>query len=251
VGTDAWWDPVKRQVTCRSCREASEGSEAPPQPEIEADLDPGQPGASIAREYDRRKHNREKRVRRAHPRIGGLLLRLNGEPQHQRAFQIGELGEKAVAESLEKSIAGGPVQTLYNRSMPGGRGDIDILAIAPSGVFVIDAKAVTGKVRIATPWFGKPKLLVNGSNRTKLIDGLDRQVAAVWDAVGADHPDVPIQGVLCFTTADLPLWPTPKMRGHLLLYRKALGKRLNAAGPLSPTAINALAGQLATALPGA
>jgi len=224
-------------------------SEAAPQPAIEHDLDRGQPGASIAREYERRKRNREARVRRAHPYIGGLLLGLNGEPQHQRAFQIGELGEKAVAESLEKSIESGPTKLLYDRRMPGGRGDIDILAIAPSGVFVIDAKAIEGKVRIAKPWFGKPKLMVNGANRTKLIDGLDRQVAAVWDAVGADHPDVPIQGVLCFTTAELPLWPTLKMRGHLLLHRKALGKRLNAEGPLSPAAINTLAGRLASALP--
>jgi hypothetical protein len=217
--------------------------------EIELELDRGQPGASLAREYERRKRARETQVRKAHPHIGRLLLGLNGEPQHQRAFHAGDVGEKAVAESLERSIAGGPAKLLFNRRMPGGRGDIDILAIAPSGVFVIDAKAIEGKVRVTTPWFGKPKLLVNGGNRTKLIDGLDRQVAAVWDAVGADHPDVPIQGVLCFTTADLPLWPTLKMRGHLLLHRKALGKRLNAEGPLSPAAIDALAGRLATALP--
>jgi hypothetical protein len=53
---------------------------------------------------------------------------------------------------------------------------------------------------------------------------------------------------LCFTTADLPLG-TLKMRGHLLLYRKALAKRLDADGPLQLAAIDTLAHTLVVALP--
>jgi hypothetical protein len=60
-----------------------------------------------------------------------------------------------------------------------------------------------------------------------------------------------VQGVLCFTIADLPLLGTLKMRGHLLLHRKALAKRLNASGALQPPAIEALANSLAAALPSA
>ena len=141
------------------------------------------------------------------------------------------------------------MELLYNRRMPKGRGDIDLIAIAPSGVWVIDAKAIKGKVRVANPLFGRPKLLVNGGNRTKLIDGLERQIGAVRDALGDDHRDVAVQGVLCFTKADLPLLGTLKIRGHLLLYRKALAKRLNADGPLSRDAINSLTRRLAIALP--
>jgi hypothetical protein len=54
--------------------------------------------------------------------------------------------------------------------------------------------------------------------------------------------------VLCFTTAELPLLGTLKMRGHLLLYRKALAKRLNAQGALAPAVIEDLARDLAAAL---
>jgi hypothetical protein len=79
--------------------------------------------------------------------------------------------------------------------------------------------------------FGKPKLLVAGRDRTKLIEGFDRQVAAVRLALGEEHA-VAIQGVLGFTRADLPLLGTTRMRGHVLLYRKALAKRLIANGPL-------------------
>ena len=213
-------------------------------------LDRGEAGSGIAREYERRKGNREARVRKAHPRVGGLLLALREPPQHETAFHRGALGEKAVAESLERRTADSPAILLHSRRMPGGRGDIDHVAVTPTGVYVVDAKDLRGKVRIARALFGAEKLFVAGRNRTKLIDGLDRQVAVVEAVLNANgHPDVPVRGVLCFTKADLPLLGTLKMRGHLLLYRKALAKRLNADGPLGAAAIDGLARTIAEALP--
>jgi hypothetical protein len=213
-------------------------------------LERGEPGGSLAREYERRKSNREARIREDHPHIGGLLLALGEAPQHEKAFRRGDLGEKAVASSLEKRTSDSRGTFLYNRRMPGGRGDIDVLAITPTGIFVIDAKAIKGKIRVAKPLFGAEKLLVSGRNRTKLIDGLDRQVAAVKGALEAQgHVDLPVQGVLCFTEADLPLLGTLTMRGHLLLYRKALAKRLKREGPLELEAIEAAARVVAEALP--
>jgi len=247
-GSRAGWDAATRTVTCAACQETTA---APANAEtMRPELDRGQPGASVAREYQRRRSNREARTREAHPRIGGLLLALREAPQHESAFHRGDLGEKAVAESVEQRIADGPAVLLHDRGMPGGRGNVDHLAIAPTGVFVIDAKDIKGKVRIARPLFRAKKLLISGHNRTKLIDGLDRQVAVVRAALDDNgHPDVPVQGVLCFTKADLPLLGTLKMRGHLLLYRKALAKRLNADGPLESPAIDALAHTLVEALP--
>jgi hypothetical protein len=150
-----------------------------------------------------------------------------------------------VAESLERRTADSPTILLHDRRMPTGAGNIDHLAIAPTGVFVIDAKNYRGKVEVRKPLLGAPKLVIDGRDRTKLIDGLDRQVAAVQTALRASrHADVPVRGVLCFTTAELPLLGTLKMRGHLLLYRKALAKRLNAQGALAPAVIEDLARDL-------
>jgi len=134
--------------------------------------------------------------------------------------------------------------------MPGGHGNIDHLVIAPSGVFVIDAKNVKGKVQVSAPLIGATRLKIGGYNRTKFIDGLDRQVAAVRDALGAYHrAGVPIKGVLCFLQADLPLLGKPRMRGHLLLSRRALAKQLDQGGPLEQASIEALARTLTHALP--
>ncbi len=245
AGTRATWDARTRTVRCVGCTERPAAKPHRAEP-----LDRGTAGASAAREYDRRKAAREQRVRSRHPRLGGVILALTDEPQHQRAWERGRRGEQAVAESLERRTADGPTVLLHDRRMPQGRGNVDHLAVAPTGVYVIDAKDVSGKVAVRTPLLGRPQLLVAGRDRTQLIDGLDRQVAVVTAALGEEDAP-PVHGVLCFTRAELPLLGTPRMRGHLLVHRKALAKRLNAAGPLDAARIDALARRLAAALPAA
>jgi len=181
--------------------------------------------------------------------IGDLLLALGKPPQHETAWNRGAAGEIAVGSSLDTRTAQGPAIVLHDRRMPHRAGNIDHLAIGPSGVLVIDTKGFRGKVRVTTPWLAAPKLLVAGRDRTKLIDGLDRQVAAVREALTTTGVHAPVQGALCFTRADLPLLGTPTIRGHLLLYRKALAKQINAHGPLPPAAIEQLADTLAKQFP--
>lgn len=233
AGTRATWDATARSVTCSSCTETMRSD--PSGLEV---LVRGAAGESAAREYDRRRANREARIRSDHPHLGGLILALSDEPQHQRSWDRGRQGEEAVAEALERRTAAGSTVLLHDRLMPGGRRNIDHIAIAPSAVYIIDAKDVAGKVVVRTPLFGRPKLIVAGRDGTKLIDGLERQVAALRAAVVAvlADEDVPaVHAVLCFTRAELPLLGTSRMRGHLLLYRRALAKRLNADGPLDAT----------------
>jgi hypothetical protein len=245
-GDEAWWDAEAKTVTCLECHVGTESAKP-----VEANgLDRGIAGESAAREHERRRANRERQTREEHPRLGGVLLWLRGVPQHERAFRIGAVGEAAVGKSLEQRTEDGPAVVLHDRRMPGGRGNIDHVAVAPRGVFVIDVKAHSGKVRIDRPLFGTPKLKINGRDWTRMLGGLDRQVAAVRDALGGTgRTDVAVQGVLCFTTAGLPLSRTAKMRGHLLMYRKALAKQLNAQGPLGASEIEAIVRDLAKKLP--
>jgi hypothetical protein len=248
-GDEAWWDAEGRTVICLDCRKPQHTESIPP-PSHE--LDRGKPGASLKREHQRRKRNRETRVLQAHPRIGGFILALGDAPQHEYAFHRGDLGEKAVAASLEARTEGGLTIALHNRRMPNGRGDIDHIAIAPTGVYVIDTKDWKGKVEIVRPWFGAPKLLINRRDCSNLLDGLERQIAAIRAVLDRERAAaIPTRGALCFTQADLPWLRTQELRGHLLLYRKALAKRLNAEGPLDAVEIERVARELATALPAA
>lgn len=175
---------------------------------------------------------------------------MRNPPQHESAFHQGALAERAVADSLAERTHSDRVITLHNRRMPAGRGDIDHLAVAPTGVWVIDTKDWKGRVEIRSPWFGAPRLLIRGRDCTKLIDGLERQIAAVRAQFDRDgHQEITVRGALCFTKADLPLLKTQTIRGHLLLYRRALAHRLNADGPVSKATIEQIAGHLAAVLP--
>jgi hypothetical protein len=73
--TEAVFERVTKTVRCTSHDVVA------PEPRTEAAIDPGTPGASARREFDRRRANREQRIRNKHPKIGGLLSALSDEPQ--------------------------------------------------------------------------------------------------------------------------------------------------------------------------
>ena len=166
----------------------------------------GTAGASAVQEGERRKVNREGRVRARHPRIGGLLLALGEPPVHERVWARGSQGERLVAESLAKRCDD-RVVVLHDRRVPGSRANIDHIAIAPSGIWVIDAKMHKGKPEVTAPLFGTPKLKVNGRDCTQLVAAVNRQVALVTER--GRLTGVPVHGCMCFVEAELPLFGKP------------------------------------------
>jgi Nuclease-related domain len=217
----------------------------------ESSFDAGDPGASGRREHERRRGRREDKTREEHPHIGGLLLRVQEAPQHERAWASGAAGERELAASLARRCPGAIV--LHDRRLPGTRANIDHLAVAPSGVYVIDAKRYKGKVEIRKPFFGQPKLVIRGRDQTKLIHGLDRQVEAVRAALASNAAPVEVHGCLCFVggRADKPLLRKLSFDGYRLLYPRQLAKWLNRPGELDSDEMRRLAENLAITLPAA
>lgn len=207
--------------------------------------DPGTPGASARDEHARRKASRERRAREKHGRIGGVLLALQDEPQHQKAWARGAAGEEHVAKVLAKYLDD-DVIVLHDRRIPDSRANIDHIAVAPSGVWVIDTKRYKGKVTIDRPLLGKPRLVINGRDQTKLIDGLDRQVVLVRAAMEQIAPETQTRGVLCFVDTDLPLIRTLTFSGYPLLDPKRLARRINRADPAGDGTVSATAAALAS-----
>ena len=211
----------------------------------------GTAGASARREHDRRRGRREQAVRDKHPRIGGLLLALREPPAHERRWAHGAGGEELVAEALERHCRP-EVVVLHDRQIPGSRANIDHIAIAPSGVWVIDTKRYKGKIKVAKPLFGDAKLKVAGRDKTKLVAGLTKQVELVRPAVaalGLGDEVVQLRGAFCFVQGDLPLLGTLSINGYQLLHRRSLPKRLNADGPLTVDGIVTVVEALARAFP--
>jgi hypothetical protein len=220
--------------------------------------DPGAAGQSARREYERR---RQRRL--SGPSRSFLLRALVGHSpretrrlQEERHWASGARGEELLAASLERRCP--EVLLLHDRRMPRSRANIDHIAIAASGVYVIDTKRHHGKIRIARPLFGSAQLRIAGRDRTKLIDGLDRQVGAVKASLADFAPDVAVHGCLCFVAPEgllsdvgLPLLGTLKMSGYELLAPRKLARRLRRPGAVTPERALAVHAGLATRLPAA
>ena len=107
-----------------------------------------------------------------------------------------------VAHQLQATL-GESVLFLLNRRRGTNReqGDVDIVAVAPTGVWVIDPRRYAGKkVRAHDDTF-----VVDGRRRSELAASMSCQVAAVQAAVlRGPVPDAPVSALHCFVDANLP-----------------------------------------------
>jgi hypothetical protein len=205
-------------------------------------IDPGTAGRSAEREAERWR-TRRAAEKASRPRFVRSLLGPSAQEkrlaEREKQWVTGAQGEEMLAQSLARRCPA--VIMLHDRRIPHSRVNIDHIAVAPSGVYVIDAKRYRGKIEVRSPLFGKPKLMIAGRDRTKLIDGLQRQVEIVTAALSDVAPNVPLHGCLCFLAPEglladsgLPVLRTLKINGLPLYYPRRLTKHLNRPGPISP-----------------
>jgi hypothetical protein len=184
------------------------------------------------------------------------MLRVQSAPASEVAWATGATGEEMLADRLARTCPEAIV--LHDRRLPGRRTNLDHIAVAPSGVYVIDAKRYRGKIEVRKPLRGEQRLLIAGRDKTKLVEGLLRQRQAVQAALAETVPAVPVHACLCFLNpsaqaggTDLPLLRTLSINDIPLLIPRRLSKRLNAQGPLSPESRRDIAGKLAHVFPAA
>ena len=222
AGTRAQWDANAKAVTCLAC--VGDGKPTAQSISDQADqvspdlpsIDPGDPGRSARQEHDRRHAKREAQIEEkwGTGRFGKVAKLLSDDPQSTKAWAAGASGEERVAQVLHERLGDNAV-LLHDRKVPGTRGNIDHLAIASSGVWVIDAKRYTGKVeqRDLGGWFKTGlRLYVGGRDRTKTVTGLGWQVDAVTRALAPE--DIPVQTALSFVGAEWPIFFAKPFRLH-------------------------------------
>ena len=244
-GTEAWWEASAKTVTCLVCGGGAE---------LAREL-AGTAGASGREKYERIHERREQNVKRAWgKRLGGVVLALSEDPQSTRAWQAGSAGEERLARFFEREL---PESTLalHDRRIPGSRANIDHIVVAPSGIWVIDAKLYRGKVERRTLgpiWRSEMAVFVGGRDRTKLIHGMPRQVEAVNGALAPDPlaADAPVHPVVCFVASDWALFAKPfEIAGVLVAWPQKLVERITAPGPLTTEAVSRLANRIGVTLP--
>lgn len=174
------------------------------------------------------------------------MLKLQAPPQSEAAWKTGATGEEELSAHLAKTCP--EVIVLHDRRMPGSRANIDHIAVSPSGVFVIDSKRYKGKIEVRKPIFGDAVLVINGRRKTKLVEGLRRQVEAVKAGLAIVEQEVPVHGCLCFLNpagqsggSGLPLVRTLSIDGFPLYYPRRLSKRLRRPGSIDADQASVLA----------
>lgn len=193
------------------------------------------------RTYERRRAARERAVRGRFPRLGGLVLALSQEPATTVDFARGAKAEIRVAQYLMRRC-GSDVELLFNRRLGarGRSGDIDVLAVAPSGVHIIDVKHYQGaEVRVRrSGGLGRSmreRLIIRGRDHTRLLDSLARQEHAVRSLLDRlpGGPAVPLHTAMCFVDSDLP-WLPERVHGVALLGCKGNGGPSTSSSPPPP-----------------
>jgi hypothetical protein len=254
AGERAAWDRTTRTVRCLPCAQAVSAIAEIEPPAESASIEPGVAGGSAQREFERRHNEREDRIRAAHPRLGGLFLALSDDSQSTRAWQSGAAGERKLGEKL--ASLGDTIVALHDRQVPKSRANIDHIVIGPAGIYVIDAKRYKN-AKIAVRRSGgflspaRNQLMVAGRDRTKLIDAMAWQVAAVRVALGENQEfaDVPITAALCFIDANFPLFGTIEISDVHVRGLGGTAKLVSAVGALAAPARTQLARYLAARLP--
>jgi hypothetical protein len=233
---------------CPACQPADQTETAPS--DIPPPLGGGEAGASSRRVYERRHQRREQRIDEKWGRLAGVVKFLSDDPQSTTAWVKGSDGERRLAAHLLHAV-GDRAILLHDRKVPGTRGNIDHLAVAASGVWVIDAKDYTGLVerRVVGGWLHpEQRLYVDGRDRTKLAEGLGWQVDAVRKAL--DNVDTPITAAVCFVAAEWGLFSKPFQQGSVwVTWAKKLAEMIAHPGPLEPADVTRIASQLAMTLP--
>jgi len=167
--------------------------------------------------------------------------------EERAAWEKGAVGEALVGRVLD-AVPGAMV--LHDRAMPGRSANIDHIALAPSGVYIVDAKHYAGEPRAdtlhGTGDSATRRLYVGHEDRTELVDAV-RWQARVVEAILAD-PEVPVRGVLCFVGATWGITNGFLVHGVGVTSPDRLPVLVGSPGPLSSERIAAIHRHLRAAL---
>lgn len=213
-------------------------------------VDRGEAGVSAGLKYEDLRRRREETMEKKWGRLAAIARRFSEEPQEIRSWKVGADGERRFAEDFAKRV-GDRAILLNDRKAPRTRGNIDHIALGPSGVWAIDTKKYRGKIErrnkggVLSP---DHHLFVNGRDQTKLADALGWQVDAVRAALGGFN--VPITPAICFIDAERGLFAKPfRIHGVWITWGPKVADMVVADGPLTPHDVRAVEERLAKALP--
>ena len=225
-------------------------------------------GASAQAEYERARERNRQRIRRQWPfgigvtlvatlvvyvvvqsfsdaRWGAaaaaivafLLLGAFVNSPKMAAWREGAEGERRTARHLD-GLADAGFIVFHDRRVPGYGGNLDHVAIGPSGIWAIETKSWTGKVEI-----DGDELMVRGHPRDKAVDQVFREATAVQIALGeaATRLGLTVTPVLCLHRARMPFFAKAVQGVRVVSGKQLVSLLRNAENRLTGEQVQALA----------
>jgi hypothetical protein len=161
------------------------------------------------------------------------------------AWFRGAEGERKTAAHLAGLEEAGFI-VRHDRRVPGYGGNVDHIAVGPTGVWVVETKSYRGGVEV----FGD-RLEVNGQPRDRIVDQVYKEAVSVQIALGdrLTMVGVTVTPVLCLHRAKLG-WFDKSVRGVRIVDGRGLAKLLRQGERrLDDDAIESIARELDRLLP--
>jgi hypothetical protein len=180
-----------------------------------------------------------------------------GSSRSARAQRRSGVDRRGRLRGTFELVDGQGVIVLNDRRIPGSRAAIAMIAVAPAGVFVIDAQHHKGLVRTKRPgaWnqLGPPELHVGRRNCTPSLEALAQKVAVVRATLDGTPwgPEVPVTAVLCLTRAQWGLASSAVVRDVWVGWPRLLAGTLLSPGTMDPPTVQEVAKTIGTRLPAA
>lgn len=231
AGTPALWSASQRIVSCLSHPDA----EVVPPEESEETLNLGLAGGSALAMHRKFQDRDQVRAERAQEvfRISHPLLSKYFSPKAQISHQAkvwgkGAEGEVEVGKILDDLAVKYGFIAIHDRLMPRSKANIDHMAVTSTGIFIVDAKNYRGTIevrgRMDKYLGGDSQLWIGKRNRTKLVDGVNKQILAVESVLETAGVKFPVFGALAFYKAnwDLPAFLRASSVNGILINSKGL-----------------------------
>jgi hypothetical protein len=181
-------------------------------------------------------------------------IRAGGQPARTWVRRSGNDRRGRLRATLEIVGADGVI-VLNDRRIPGSSLTITTIAVAPAGVFVIDAQHHKGLVHTKRPGtlsqLDLPELHVGRKNCTSALDALGRQVEIVRATLDGTpwQLDVPVTAMLCLTRAEWGLASSALVRDVWVGWPRLMAGALRSPGIMDRPAVRQVAGTIEAQLP--
>jgi hypothetical protein len=255
AGMKGQWNSTTKMVRCLE----HGGFPQPLEPSDELnrhELGRGTAGGSAREKYIELHASEKEKIRktfRRFKRLGEVAVLLHDDSQKTTNWRVGSGGEEVVGRRLDSLTEKYAFEVLHDRRRPPTKANIDHLVISTAGIYVIDSKKYEGEIEVRSPrrFSSDPdQLFINKRNRTKIVEGVQKQLSQVESALLNAQINMPVFGVLTFVVNPLHIFIVPeKISGIFLSTQRGIQKIVCRSGHYSTEVIQTTTEVLGRAFP--